>query len=109
MKVAYIFPPPWETRHPSYTMALFAGITRFHNYDYYGFDLNTDLYNTVSKNDKKLWDGREAYTWASKSEDIFQKYYDYLDGYIKDIINLDISIFAIYTQGVSKKNVLYVS
>jgi radical SAM superfamily enzyme YgiQ (UPF0313 family) len=84
-------------------MALFAGITRFHDYDYYGFDLNTDLYNAVSNDDKELWNGEDAYKWVTKSEEIFHKYHDYLNSYIKKIVNLDISVFAIYTQGVSKQ------
>jgi radical SAM superfamily enzyme YgiQ (UPF0313 family) len=94
MKVAYIFPPPWDPKYPSYAMALFAASTKRSNHDFFGFDLNVDFFNAVSEEDKELWKDQCAIRWNVECEQIVQRYSDFLDGYIADILNLEITLYA---------------
>jgi len=102
MKVAYIFPPPWDPKHPPYTLALFAGITRANDHEFFGFDLNVDLYNAASQEDKLLWNGECAFRWITESDRIVERYAEYLNKYIADMLRLDAPLYAIYVAGVSK-------
>jgi radical SAM superfamily enzyme YgiQ (UPF0313 family) len=95
MKIAFIFPPPWDPTYPSYSMALFKASTKKYGHDFLGFDLNVDLFNAAQDGDKKLWDAQHANLWDVDRIEIIQKYTDYLDSYVEKIIINKIDLFAI--------------
>ena len=66
MKVAYIFPPPWDPKCPPYSMALFNASTKRQRLEFFGYDLNVALYNKAHKEDKFLWEGQVCRTMANQ-------------------------------------------
>lgn len=109
MKVAFIFFPPWDPHYPSYTMALFRGSTLKAGYEFFGFDLNVDMYNAVQKEDKKLWDAQVASLWQEESDKIIQKYSGYIDSYLDKIIRLGIDLYAMSINSPSKPLAFYIA
>ncbi len=95
MKVAYIFPPPWDPKYPPYAMALFAASTKGSNHDFFGFDLNVDFFNAVSEGDKDLWNDQCAIRWNVECEQIIQRYSDFFDGYVADLLKVKAHLYAI--------------
>ena len=95
MKVAYIFPPPWNPKCPSYAMGLFAASTKICNHDFVGFDLNVDWFNAASEADKELWNGENAMRWNLESEQIIHRYAGFLADYTVDILKQQINLYAI--------------
>ncbi len=109
MKVAFLFLPPWDPYFPPYTTALFKGSTKEAGHDFIDFDLNIDLYRTVQKDDKRLWDAQVAYLWGVDHDKIFQKYSSYLNSYIEKIIENKVDIYAISINVYSKYSAFYIA
>lgn len=102
VKVAYIFPPPWDPKYPSYAMALFKSSTRQAGQEFVGFDLNVDLYNYVSNQDKQLWKDQFAVRWVEEGEQIIERYSGFLNSYVKRILNSRANLYAIYVLCYTK-------
>jgi anaerobic magnesium-protoporphyrin IX monomethyl ester cyclase len=109
MKVAYIFPPPWNPKCPSYAMGLFAASTKICKHDFFGFDLNVDLFNTVSEADKELWNGQNAMRWNLESEQIIHRHAAFLADYTADMLNLKMDLYAISVNVHSLQIALFVA
>jgi radical SAM superfamily enzyme YgiQ (UPF0313 family) len=109
MKVAFLFLPPWDSKYPSYAMALFKASTKESGHNFIGFDLNVDLYNAAQDDDKKLWDAQHANLWDVDRNDIIQKYAGYLDAYIEEMIKNQIDLYAISILGYSKYLAFYIA
>lgn len=109
MKVAYIFPPPWDPRFPPYSMALFNASTKLHQHEFCGYDLNLDLYNIAHKEDKTLWEGQHAVQWYTRSDEIIQKYAQFIDAFIDKLLKQDIDLFAFSINAHSKMLALVLS
>lgn len=109
MKVAFFFFPPWDPHYPSYTMALFRGSTLKTGHEFFGFDLNIDIYNSVQKEDKKLWNAQSANLWQLDSDKIIQKYSGYIDSYLDKITGLGIDVYAMSINSPSKQFAFYVA
>ena len=102
MKVAYIFPPPWDPKFPPYSMALFNASTKRQQHEFCGYDLNLDLYNIAHKKDKPLWEGQHAVQWYTMSDEITQKFAWFLDAFIDKLLKEDIGLFAFSINVYSK-------
>ena len=109
MNVAYIFPPPWDPTYPPYAMALFAASTKRHLHNFFGFDLNVDLFHAVSEDDRIMWKDQYAIRWKREGDRILEQYSDFLDAYIARILNLNITLYAFYTLGYSKQIAFFVA
>jgi radical SAM superfamily enzyme YgiQ (UPF0313 family) len=109
MKVSYIFPPPWDPKYPPYVMALFAGITKRANHDFFGYDLNVHFFNAVTEEDKELWDEQSAIRWNVECEQITQRYSDFLDNYVDEILSAGSTLFAIYVTYRSEHIALFLA
>jgi len=109
MKVAYIFPPPWSPSYPSYAMALFKASTKKLDHEFFGYDLNVDLFNEVCKEDKILWDGQFAVRWSTESDRIIQKYSNFIDSYIDKMLETRIDLYAIYLNVYSRPLAFYIA
>ncbi|MBN1363945.1 MAG: B12-binding domain-containing radical SAM protein [Syntrophaceae bacterium] len=107
MKVAFFFFPPWDPHFPSYTTALFRGSTLKAGHEFFGFDLNIDIYNSVQKEDKKIWNAQSANLWQVDSDKIIQKYSRYIDSCIEKITGLRIDLYAMSINVYSKNIAFY--
>ncbi len=102
MKVAYIFPPPWDPKYPPYAMALFKSSTKKEHHDFVGFDLNVELFNAVSEEDKDMWKDQFAFRWDQESDQIIEKYSGFLSSYLDKVFKAKADLYAIYIQYYSK-------
>jgi len=109
MKVAFIFPPPWDPKCPSYAMALFRASTINAHHEFIGIDLNVDLYRAVSAEDQCLWDGRHAIRWTEENSQIIQKYSGYLDSCVDAMLKQNIDLFAFHANCFSKYVALHIA
>lgn len=108
MKVAFLFLPPWDPKYPSYSMALFRASTKQGGHDFIGFDLNVDLYNAAQGDDRKLWDAQHANLWDVERNSIIQKYVNYLNVYIEEMIKNQIDLYALSITSYSKHLAFYI-
>ncbi len=109
MKVAFLFSPPWDPEFPSYAMALFKGSTKNEGHEFVGFDLNVDLYNAVSPDDRKLWDPAIACRWGTESDSIIRRHAEFLDSYIDSILQENADFYALSINVYSIHIALYVA
>jgi anaerobic magnesium-protoporphyrin IX monomethyl ester cyclase len=109
MKVAFIFLPPWDPHYPSYAMALFKGSTKESGHEFFGFDLNVDLYNSAQEEDKKLWTSQVANLWDAESENIHRKFSEYIDSCIEKMIGMGIDLYALSINLYSRPLASYIA
>jgi len=109
MRIAYIFPPPWDPRYPSYAMALFKASTKRLGHEFFGYDLNVELFNEVCKEDKKLWGGQFAIRWLMESDRIIQKYANFIDSYIDKMLETGINLYALHLNVFSRSTAFYIA
>ena len=109
MKVAFIFPPPWDPYFPPYTMALFKASTRKTGHDFIDFDMNVDLFKTLGKNNDKLWEPQNAYLWDVDHEEILRTYKKYFDSCVHKLIEKHIDLYTMSINCYSKHAALYVA
>lgn len=102
MKVAYIFPPPWDPKFPPYSMALFNASTKRQQHEFFGYDLNVDLYNKARNEDKLLWEGQYAVQWQTRSDEIIQKYTYLFNAFLEAVLKQEIDLFAFSINAHSK-------
>jgi len=107
VKVAFFFFPPWDPHFPPYVMALFKGAALKAGHKFFGFDLNIDIYNSVQKEDKKLWNAQSANLWQVDSDKIIQKYSGYIDSLLDKIVALGIDLYAMSINVYSKNIAFY--
>jgi radical SAM superfamily enzyme YgiQ (UPF0313 family) len=109
MKVAYIFSPPWDPKFPPYSMALFNASTKRQQHEFFGYDLNVDLYNIAQKEDKVLWEDQHSVQWQTRSDEIIQKYSLFLDSFIDRLLRQDTDLFAFSINAHSKMLALFLA
>jgi anaerobic magnesium-protoporphyrin IX monomethyl ester cyclase len=109
MRVAYIFPPPWDPTFPSYAMALFKASTEKAKHQFLGFDLNVDMHNAAEREDKPLWDGQYAVRWMLEKDSIIRKFSAFLDSYIDEIIRCRVDLYTIYASIYSKEYAFFIA
>jgi anaerobic magnesium-protoporphyrin IX monomethyl ester cyclase len=109
MRIAYIFPPPWDPTYPSYAMALFRTSTEQEHHDFSGFDLNVDLFNAVSKQDKEMWKQQFAFRWLEESDKIIHKYSIFLNSYLQTIFKVKADLYSMYIHLYSKPLALFMA
>ncbi|MGO9532064.1 MAG: B12-binding domain-containing radical SAM protein [Syntrophobacteraceae bacterium] len=109
MKVAYIFPPPWDPKYPPYAMALFKCSTKQEHHDFVGFDLNVELFHAVTEQDKDWWNAQFAFRWIEGSDYIIEKYSEFLNSYLDNIFNVKADLYAVYINSHSKPLALFIA
>ncbi len=91
-------------------MALFEGSTKCHNHQFFGFDLNVDLYHAVSDEDKDLWGRINMRSVGTQEwERIVKQYSSFLDVYITSILKRRINLYAFYTSVYSKHLAFFIA
>jgi radical SAM superfamily enzyme YgiQ (UPF0313 family) len=76
-------------------MALFQASTQKMGYEFFGYDLNVDLHNVATIEDKKLWEGQFAFQWVTESNRIIEDYAGFLNNYVDNMIAEKIELYVI--------------
>jgi radical SAM superfamily enzyme YgiQ (UPF0313 family) len=109
MKVAFIFPPPWDPHYPPYSLALFKASTKKAGFEFVGFDLNNELYHQAVEGDGKYWSAQHAHLWHTENSNILKRYSQFLDMYVEKMVEKDVDIYAFSIITYSKYIALYLA
>lgn len=100
-KVAFIVCPSQELERPPAAAAALAGIMVKNNVDYKIYDLNLDLYNSLSSND---WEICERKWRIDSSIKLPETFYQWLNSVINDIVSgqYDLLAISVFTKFSSR-------
>ena len=95
--IILISPPVWNRHTTSYSVAVLAGIFKKNAIKYKIFDLDIELYNKISKDEKKLWEPENGDFWNNRNNEVnnlLKKYNNFLDKKIRDLSSNNIKLFC---------------
>lgn len=104
MKLALVSFPTWATWAPNYTLGILAGAVKKHGYEPVIFDLNTEIYHSVSEEDKKLWKDEHGGFWETEKcvDDFIKRNISIIEPLIQKIIDSGIEVIGISVNSGSR-------
>lgn len=111
MRVAFVYPPAWAPWAPSYAMGLLKAATQASGHEFFGFDLNIDLHNSVRAEQQRLWNDDEAGFWRNKDNlsALHHEYETFFDSYIDQILKADAPLVAFSVTSASTEFALTIA
>ena len=98
-----MFPPAWAPWAPSYGLALLAGSCRRAGHQFFGFDLNIDMYQAVDKRLHDKWQDDSGLSWNDQAfiDRLFDEYSVFLDEYVDKVLSSKPELLAVSVQFAS--------
>lgn len=104
MKVALIQCPVWGTYDPPIALAQLAACLKKAGREVCIFDINIGLYLNRKENYKNMWAWEQSSFWYNSEQmsKFFEDNNEYIEGYIKDIINSKVRIVGFSVSTASR-------